>query len=69
MGVRVFRPLCRNPHILLDADAELDLDLILAIDLDPLHQPGYRWMKEKLSMPTEESITEISDNQYNHYPR
>ena len=40
MGVRVSRPLCRDPHVLLDADAELDLDFIVVVDLDPLHQPG-----------------------------
>ena len=40
MGVRVPRPLCRDPHVLLDADSELDLDLIVMVDLDSLHQPG-----------------------------
>ena len=33
MGVRVSRPLCRDPHVLLDADAELDLDLAIMLDL------------------------------------
>ena len=33
MGVRVSRPLCRNPHVLLVADAELDLDLAIMLDL------------------------------------
>ena len=32
--------LCRDPHVLLDADAELDLNLVIVVDLDPLHQPG-----------------------------
>lgn len=32
--------LCRDPHVLLDADAELDLDLIVMVDFNPLHQPG-----------------------------
>ena len=40
VGVRVSRPLCRDPHVLLDADAELDLDFVVVVDLDPLHQPG-----------------------------
>ena len=40
MGVRVSGPLCRDPHVLLDADAELDFDLVVVVDLDPLHQPG-----------------------------
>lgn len=33
MGVRVSRPSCRDPHVLLDADAELDLDLAIMLDL------------------------------------
>ena len=33
-------PLCRDPHVLLDTDAELDLDFVIVVDLDPLHQPG-----------------------------
>ena len=33
MGVRVSGPLCRDPHVLLDADAELDLDLAIMLDL------------------------------------
>ena len=33
MGVRVSRSLCRDPHVLLDADAELDLDLAIMLDL------------------------------------
>ena len=32
--------LCRDPHVLLDADAELDLNFVVVVDLDPLHQPG-----------------------------
>ena len=40
MGVRFFRRLCRDPHVLLDADAELDLDLVIVVDFDPFHQPG-----------------------------
>ena len=33
MGVRVSGPLCRDPHILLDADAELDSDFVVVVDL------------------------------------
>ena len=33
MGVRVSGPLCRDPHVLLVADAELDLDLAIMLDL------------------------------------
>ena len=33
MGVRVSGPLCRDPHVLLVADAELDLDLEIMLDL------------------------------------
>ena len=40
MGVRIFRRLCRDLHVLLNADSELDLDLIVMVDLDSLHQPG-----------------------------
>ena len=40
VGVRVSRRLCRDPHVLLDADAELDFDLVVVVDLDPLYQPG-----------------------------
>ena len=32
--------LCRDPHVLLDADAELDLNLVVVVDLDTFHQPG-----------------------------
>ena len=39
MGVRVSRPSCRDPRVLLDTDAELDLNLVIVVDLDPLHQP------------------------------
>ena len=37
MRVRVSRPLRRNPNVLLDADAELDLDFVVVLVL--LHQP------------------------------
>ena len=33
VGVRVSGPLCRDPHVLLVADAELDLDLAIMLDL------------------------------------
>ena len=33
MGVRVSGPSCRDPHVLLVADAELDLDLAIMLDL------------------------------------
>ena len=33
VGVRVSGPLCRDPHVLLVADAELDLDLEIMLDL------------------------------------
>ena len=45
MGVRVSRPLCRDPHVLLDADAELDLNFVVVVDLmfpeqHPLQAPN-----------------------------
>ena len=40
MGVRVFRPSCRDPHVLLNADAELNLNLVVVPDLNAIHQPG-----------------------------
>ena len=40
MGVRVSRPSCRDPHVLLNADAELNLNLVVVPDLNAIHQPG-----------------------------
>ena len=58
MGVRVSGPLCRDPHVLLVADAELDLDLAIMLLKDRyrllLQNPqdkkdrfGNRWQKNR----------------------
>ena len=38
--IEEYLSLCRDPHVLLDADAELDLNLIFVLDLDAIHQSG-----------------------------